>query len=320
MKIIGIEHVGIAVDDLEETSSFWGDILRIAHTHTEKVESECVNTKIFDTGKGKIELLDSLEEYSPIRKFLHKRGPGIHHICLEVEDINIAIKELKELLKDVDHIYFAGGEPLIMKKHYEILDFLIENNLNEKVFLRYNTNLSTLKYKNINIIEKWKLFPKLSILPSADLNGERGAYQRWGFDWDKFKNNWLEIKNAIPHTNLGMQITISSLTIGYLPEFLSELKKIGCNNMNSNFVHGPADLNPQVLPIKLKKIYTNKLNRYISKTSSDVHKKLLHEAINFMNDTDNTDKKMWERTLHRLDFLDKKRKTNWKSLWPEFVK
>ena len=59
------------------------------------------------------------------------------------------INELKELLKDVDHIYFAGGEPLIMKKHYEILDFLIENNLNEKVFLRYNTNLSTLKYKNI---------------------------------------------------------------------------------------------------------------------------------------------------------------------------
>ena len=230
------------------------------------------------------------------------------------------INELKELLKDVDHIYFAGGEPLIMKKHYEILDFLIENNLNEKVFLRYNTNLSTLKYKNINIIEKWKLFPKLSILPSADLNGERGAYQRWGFDWDKFKNNWLEIKNAIPHTNLGMQITISSLTIGYLPEFLSELKKIGCNNMNSNFVHGPADLNPQVLPIKLKKIYTNKLNRYISKTSSDVHKKLLHEAINFMNDINNTDKKMWERTIHRLDFLDKKRKTNWKSLWPEFIK
>ena len=96
MKIIGIEHIGIAVEDLNSSSSFWGDILRIVHTHTEKVESEGVNTKIFDTGKGKIELLDSLEEYSPIRKFLHKRGPGIHHICLEVENINIAIKELKE--------------------------------------------------------------------------------------------------------------------------------------------------------------------------------------------------------------------------------
>ena len=96
MKIIGIEHVGIAVDDLEETSSFWGDILRIVHTHTESVETESVNTKIYDTGKGKIELLDSLDETSPVRKFIQKRGPGVHHICLEVEDINLAIKELKE--------------------------------------------------------------------------------------------------------------------------------------------------------------------------------------------------------------------------------
>ena len=96
MKIIGIEHVGIAVDDLEETSSFWGDILGIVHTHTESVETESVNTKIYDTGKGKIELLDSLDETSPVRKFIQKRGPGVHHICLEVEDINLAIKELKE--------------------------------------------------------------------------------------------------------------------------------------------------------------------------------------------------------------------------------
>ena len=116
MKIIGIEHVGIAVDDLEETSSFWGDILRIANTHTEKVESEGVNTKIFDTGKGKIELLDSLEEYSPIRKFLHKRGPGIHHLCLEVEDINIAIKDLKE-----SKIQTINESPTIGAEGYKIV-------------------------------------------------------------------------------------------------------------------------------------------------------------------------------------------------------
>ena len=96
MKIIGIEHIGIAVEDLNSSSSFWGDILRIVHTHTESVETESVNTKIYDTGKGKIELLDSLDETSPVRKFIQKRGPGIHHICFEVENINIAIKELKE--------------------------------------------------------------------------------------------------------------------------------------------------------------------------------------------------------------------------------
>jgi len=72
MKIIGIEHVGIAVEDLNSSSSFWGDILRIVHTHTESVETESVNTKIYDTGKGKIELLDSLDETSPVQKFIQK--------------------------------------------------------------------------------------------------------------------------------------------------------------------------------------------------------------------------------------------------------
>ena len=62
MKIIGIEHIGIAVNDLNTSSSFWENILNIVHTHTEDVESEGVSTKIFDTGKGKIELLDSLDK------------------------------------------------------------------------------------------------------------------------------------------------------------------------------------------------------------------------------------------------------------------
>jgi methylmalonyl-CoA epimerase len=116
MKIIGIEHVGIAVDDLKATSSFWGDILGILHTRTEKVESEGVNTKIFDTGKGKIELLDTLDENYHIRKFLQKRGPGIHHICLEVGDINLAIKELKE-----SKIKTINEDPIIGAEGYKIV-------------------------------------------------------------------------------------------------------------------------------------------------------------------------------------------------------
>ena len=112
MKIIGIEHIGIAVEDLNASSSFWGDILRIVRTHTERVETEGVNTTIYDTGKGKIELLDSLDKNSPIHKFLQKRGPGIHHICLEVDDISNAIKELKdlniEILNDKPHIGAEG--------------------------------------------------------------------------------------------------------------------------------------------------------------------------------------------------------------------
>ena len=116
MKIIGIEHVGIAVNDLNESSSFWQNILNIVHTHTEDVKSEGVSTKIFNTGKGKIELLDSLNNNSPIHKFLQKRGPGVHHICLEVEDIDSAITELKKYNVDI-----LNDSPKIGAEGYKIV-------------------------------------------------------------------------------------------------------------------------------------------------------------------------------------------------------
>ena len=96
MKIIGIEHIGIAVKDLKTDAPFWKHILGIDHTHSEKVEAEGVLTDIYDTGKGKVELLESLHPDSPVKKFLEDRGPGIHHVCFEVDDIYTSIKELKD--------------------------------------------------------------------------------------------------------------------------------------------------------------------------------------------------------------------------------
>ncbi|SVD65765.1 uncharacterized protein METZ01_LOCUS418619 [marine metagenome] len=95
MKIIGIEHLGIAVEDLGKESPFWKHVLNIDHVSTEVVDDQGVTTDIYNTGKGKVELLEATNPDSPITKFLKKRGPGIHHICFEVVDINEAIQELK---------------------------------------------------------------------------------------------------------------------------------------------------------------------------------------------------------------------------------
>ena len=94
MKILGIEHLAIAVKNIDESSPFWSHILKLQHRATETVESEGVITDIYDTGQGKVELLESLGKDSPINSFLENRGPGIHHVCFEVDDINAAIKEL----------------------------------------------------------------------------------------------------------------------------------------------------------------------------------------------------------------------------------
>ena len=71
MKILGIEHLGIAVDSIDKTAPFWKHVLKLSHRSTENVIDQGVKTDIYDTGKGKIELLESLGSDTTIAKFLN---------------------------------------------------------------------------------------------------------------------------------------------------------------------------------------------------------------------------------------------------------
>jgi len=116
MKILGIEHIGIAVKDLDTNAPFWKHVLKISHKGTETVAQEGVTTDIYDTGSGKVELLKSTVSGSVIEKFLEKRGEGIHHVCFEVDDIYKAIIELKELNIDV-----ISDRPTVGAEGYKVV-------------------------------------------------------------------------------------------------------------------------------------------------------------------------------------------------------
>ena len=89
-----IEHLGIAVKDLEKGNDLYAKLLGKKHYKVESVESEGVNTSFFKIGASKIELLEASKPDSPIAKFIEKRGEGIHHIAFEVEDIEAEMKRL----------------------------------------------------------------------------------------------------------------------------------------------------------------------------------------------------------------------------------
>ncbi len=115
MKIKNIEHIGIAVESIKNASSFWHILLGLDHRGTEQISQEAVITDIYDTGHGKIELLEAMDNDSPISDFIDKRGTGIHHICFEVENIQDAIMELIEA--GVEVIYKeprVGAEGLLI--------------------------------------------------------------------------------------------------------------------------------------------------------------------------------------------------------------
>lgn len=91
-----LEHIGIAVKNIEEANLVYEKIFNKKHYKKEVVESESVITSFFKTGDSKIELLQATNESSAIARFIEKKGEGIHHIAFEVEDINKEMNRLKE--------------------------------------------------------------------------------------------------------------------------------------------------------------------------------------------------------------------------------
>ena len=114
-KILAIEHVAIAVDDAKEPADVFGNLLGIKNTSTEEVVDQKVITDIFDTGAGKIELLEATSDDSPISKFLEKRGKGVHHIAFLVDNLNLALDELSDAgVQLINRTPRAGAEGMLI--------------------------------------------------------------------------------------------------------------------------------------------------------------------------------------------------------------
>lgn len=97
-----IDHVGIAVEDLEASLAVWGEHMDMRLAHREVVEEQGVEAALLDVGEGHVELLRPLAEETPVGKFLAKRGPGLHHVAYQVGDIEATLTALR-----------AAGIPLI---------------------------------------------------------------------------------------------------------------------------------------------------------------------------------------------------------------
>jgi methylmalonyl-CoA/ethylmalonyl-CoA epimerase len=96
MKILKIDHLGIAVNSIEQGKNIWTDALGLHFEGSETVEEQKVTTAFFPVGESEVELLESTVPEGPVGKFLEKKGEGIHHIAFQVENLEAALAELKE--------------------------------------------------------------------------------------------------------------------------------------------------------------------------------------------------------------------------------
>jgi len=166
--------------------------------------------------------------------------------------------------KNIEEFYFAGGEPLLTDKHYDILEYLISIG-KTNVKLKYNTNLSSLKYKNKSVIDLWKHFPNIQIGASLDSWGARAEYIREGTDWEIIKDNLRSIKQHVPQVQLYITTVVSVFNVSTLPEFFNQMlesKIFNINNLDSSVYNllNPEFYSFSILNNELKSTIINKLS------------------------------------------------------------
>lgn len=112
MKIKNINHVAFIVEEIEPALNFWRDVLGFEVEQVEEVPDQEVRIAFLPAGETKIELVEPASNDSGIARFLQKRGPGMHHICIEIEDIDAALRQLKandiRLINDTPEISSDG--------------------------------------------------------------------------------------------------------------------------------------------------------------------------------------------------------------------
>lgn len=240
-------------------------------------------------------------------------------IIIHVDDQKGTV--LEEVLEHVEHIdlaYFAGGEPLITQEHYVILEELIRKGRTDTV-LRYNTNASTLKYKQYDIVELWKHFDRVELSCSIDHFGDRAELMRHGTNWDKVLNN-LKVFRSLDCVNFQLNTVLSVFNYMTLVEFYDYMIDQGLIDLQNDWYHSlyqavhPRHYSARALPTELKKIARAKIEKRF--TGNSCIDRLVHEAMQFAEAED-----LWEEAqedfFHNTMRLDDIRSEDFFATFPE---
>lgn len=190
---------------------------------------------------------------------------GVNHNQGKPENINV-LKQLDSLFDIVEEIYFAGGEPLIMDEHYYILDKLIQINKTHIPIL-YSTNLSTLKYKDKNILDIWKNFKEITLGISLDGSYSRGELIRKGMNWNTFLKNLEIVKKNLPEVKYSICFTAQVLNCFDMMTTQKILFNLGLLNSVDDFIFQfleyPELLSIQILDKETKEVLCSAIEDHI---------------------------------------------------------
>lgn len=206
------------------------------------------------------------------------------------------------LITDSLHwMYFTGGEPLLNGEHWQLLEELIDSGRAANISLLYNTNLTTIKYKDKNVIDLWRQFNKVSIQCSIDAIGKPLEYIRSGTSWEKIKSNLEQLVSALQNSNI--KITFSPVLSILNIWFVDELYKYALSHdipINLIILTGPDYLALDVMPDTLKPLALG----IVDKLESDyiIDKKIVLRIKDLINTARN--QSLFQQTISHVLLLD----------------
>jgi len=230
-------------------------------------------------------------------------------------------EQMEPHLDAVENIYFAGGEPLMMVEHFNILQELVRRGRTD-VRLNYNTNFTETVFKQQDILELWNKFDRVSVGASLDANWERGEVMRRGGDWNKIVANRKRMLEVCPDVDFFISATLSIMNVFNVVDFHKEWIEQGlikAQDFHINILQDPQRYRIDVLPAEMKQRVADQYNKHIEWLEPQDHLARavngFRSAITFMNATDNSE--LLKEFVYRTDQLDKFRNENFFAVFPE---
>ena len=234
-------------------------------------------------------------------------------------------RQMAEHVPYLEQVYFAGGEPLIMKEHYTLLEKLIEAGKTD-IRLQYNTNFSELAFKDKHVFEYWRHFKNVSVGASLDGMGAQAELIRKGADWRQTVDNRERMMREVPHVDFYVSSTVSSMNVLHVLKFHKEWTRLGlikAKDWNINLCQSPNWYRPDIFPtwFKEQEIYPAYEEHIAWLDPQDSLRRATtgyQSLISLMKATDAS--AHWPRFVEECAKLDFVRDEDFWATFPEFIK
>jgi len=235
---------------------------------------------------------------------------------------------LENQYKNVDKIYFAGGEPLIMPEHFRTLQKIIDSGRAHKVKLLYNTNMTKLNYNRHDLVEYWKQFRNVVLGASIDAMGERAEFIRNGVKWSVIEKNLKTLADTIQeyrHINIHIAPTVSIMNVHSLTDmhrYFVENKYVpDVNAVVLNMLLGPSYYEIRNLSDKLKDEIKEKVTLHCDWLKEQNAREDIIESfysiISYIDNNASSDD--IAKFVHETNKIDERRNQCFSNTFPEYA-